>query len=53
MMKNQTTVPRWRHATADDLGAVDAIGNGIHLSLPERPEVFAENSIYSSRAVAF
>jgi hypothetical protein len=41
-MNNQTTAPQWRQATADDLGAVDAIGNGIHLSLPERPEVFAE-----------
>ena len=41
-MNNQTTAPQWREATADDLGAIDAIGNGIHLSLPERPEVFAE-----------
>jgi GNAT superfamily N-acetyltransferase len=41
-MNNQTTAPQWRQATADDLGAIDAIGNGVHLSLPERPEVFAE-----------
>ena len=41
-MSDQSTVPRWRQATADDLQAIDAIGNGIHLSLPERPEVFAE-----------
>ena len=41
-MNNQTTAPQWRQATADDLGAIDAIGNGVHLSLPERLEVFAE-----------
>src|SRR5207244_4287137 len=41
-MNDHTTVPKWRQATTDDLDAIDAIGNGIHLSLPERPEVFAE-----------
>jgi hypothetical protein len=40
-MNNQTTA-QWRQATADDLVAIDTIGNGVHLSLPERPEVFAE-----------
>ena len=33
---------KWCQATTDDLDAIDAIGNGIHLSLPERPEVFPE-----------
>lgn len=41
-MNDRTTIPQWRRATADDLKAIDEIGNGIHLSLPERPEVFAE-----------
>jgi len=41
-MNDQVTAPQWRQATADDLGAIDVIGNGIHLSLPERPEIFAE-----------
>jgi GNAT superfamily N-acetyltransferase len=41
-MTEGTSAPHWRLATTDDLGAIDAIGNGIHLSLPERPEVFAE-----------
>jgi len=39
---NDQTAAQWRQATAEDLGAIDAIGNGIHTSLPERPEVFAE-----------
>ena len=52
-MNNQTTAPQWRQATADDLGAIDAIGNGVHLSLPERLEVFAEKLGLSPRAVAF
>jgi hypothetical protein len=32
----------WRQAAEADLPMIDAIGNGIHLSLLERPEVFAE-----------
>jgi hypothetical protein len=43
MKNNQIAIPEWRQATADDLGRIDEIGNGIHLNLPERPEVFAEN----------
>ncbi len=39
---NDQTTPQWRQATTEDLKAIDAIGNGIHTSLPERPEVFAE-----------
>jgi GNAT superfamily N-acetyltransferase len=31
----------WRPATAADLDAVERIGNAIHVSLQERPEVFA------------
>lgn len=34
--------PSWRQTDEGDLAAIDAIGNSIHLSLPERPEVFAE-----------
>jgi hypothetical protein len=49
-MNNQTTA-QWRQATADDLVAIDTIGNGVHLSLPERPEVFAEKLDLSPRAV--
>lgn len=41
-MSNTTTEPYWREVSAEDLPSVDAIGNDIHLSLPERPEVFAE-----------
>ncbi len=31
----------WRPATAADLDAVERIGNAVHVSLQERPEVFA------------
>ena len=31
----------WRLATAADLDAVERIGNAVHVSLQERPEVFA------------
>jgi GNAT superfamily N-acetyltransferase len=31
----------WRAATAADLDAVERIGNAVHISLQERPEVFA------------
>jgi hypothetical protein len=41
-MNSQISVPQWRQTTADDLVAIDTIGNSIHHSLPERPEVFAE-----------
>lgn len=34
--------PQWRQATETDLPTIDEVGNGIHLSLPERPEIFAE-----------
>lgn len=34
--------PRWRPASARDLGLIDKIGDSIHTNLPERPEVFAE-----------
>src|SRR5262249_23805030 len=34
--------PTWRSATASDLEVVDAIGNQVHVALPERAEVFAE-----------
>jgi GNAT superfamily N-acetyltransferase len=41
-MNEQTSIPQWRAATADDLGVIDAIANAEHPGLPERPEVFAE-----------
>jgi GNAT superfamily N-acetyltransferase len=41
-MNTVVSEPAWRQATAADLPIIDEIGNGIHLSLPERPEVFAE-----------
>ena len=33
---------RWRQTKADDLAAIQKIGNAIHPDLLERPEVFAE-----------
>ncbi len=41
-MNTVVSAPCWRQATETDLATIDLIGNGIHLSLPERPEVFAE-----------
>ena len=32
----------WRVATTDDLAAIDRIAGEVHVSLPERPVVFAE-----------
>jgi GNAT superfamily N-acetyltransferase len=34
-------IASWRPATAADLEAVERIGNAVHVSLQERPEVFA------------
>ena len=34
-------VASWRPATAADLDAVERIGNAVHVTLQERPEVFA------------
>lgn len=33
---------KWRVARASDLGAIEIIGNKVHVDLQERPEVFAE-----------
>jgi hypothetical protein len=39
---NISDQPKWRPAATGDLDAIQNIGDEIHVTLPERPEVFAE-----------
>lgn len=41
-MKSDNEFPRWRAATTSDLDLIQRIGDEIHITLPERAEVFAE-----------
>jgi GNAT superfamily N-acetyltransferase len=41
-LSSRNESPTWRAATGADLDAISEIADGIHVELPERPEVFAE-----------
>lgn len=40
--ESHNDAPKWRAVNAADLETIQTIGDKIHITLPERPEIFAE-----------